>query len=84
MIRGSSPSRVPFPLSRLFPAALAVLAGACATTRPASFSKSALDAAVAGASRRCACRIGVSARHLESGRTYEIRADSEFESAAVV
>ena len=40
--------------------------------------------AVDEASRRCRCRIGVSARHLESGRTYEKNADAEFEAASVV
>ena len=71
-------------LSPLLPTAVFLLAGACATARSASSSSAAFDAAVAQASRRCACRIGVSARHLESGRTYERDGDSEFESASVI
>ncbi len=73
---------------RFFPAgspllALVILSAACATTRLPS-SIAALDARVAEASRRCGCRIGVSARHLESGRIYEKNADQEFEPASVV
>jgi len=60
--------------------ALALAAG-CATTRPA---RSPLDDAVAAASARCNCRIGVAARHLESGRRYEHLGDAEFEGASVV
>ncbi|MEP6767058.1 MAG: serine hydrolase [Acidobacteriota bacterium] len=64
---------------------LMALASGCATTRVApDRSTAAIDAAVAAASKRCGCRIGVSARHLESGRVYENRADQEFESASVV
>ncbi|MCA1582954.1 MAG: class A beta-lactamase-related serine hydrolase [Acidobacteria bacterium] len=64
---------------------LLLLASGCATTRVAADrSAAAIDAAVVAASKRCACRIGVSARHLESGRVYENRADQEFESASVV
>ena len=33
---------------------------------------------------RCGCRIGVVARHLESGRSYEHNARREFESASVI
>lgn len=64
--------------------ALSLLTSGCATSRAGSGTSAVLDLKVAEASRRCACRIGVSARHLESGRTYENRADSEFESASVV
>ncbi|MEP6800874.1 MAG: serine hydrolase [Acidobacteriota bacterium] len=64
---------------------LVALVSGCATSRPAQEgSGAALDAAVASAARRCGCRIGVSANHLESGRVYENRADQEFESASVV
>ena len=71
-----------------FPSLLAlfaalVLSAACATTRLPS-STAALDSKVAEASRHCGCRIGVSARHLESGRTYEKNADQGFESASVI
>ena len=54
----------------------------CATTASATAGK--LDGAVQGAEARCKCRMGVSARHLESGRTYEHNAQSEFESASVI
>jgi beta-lactamase class A len=66
---------------RLFPALLALSLAACATTRSAP---SAFDAAVSGAERRCQCRVGVAARHLESGRSYEHNGDMEFESASVI
>jgi beta-lactamase class A len=62
-------------------ASLFLLAG-CATT--ASTTAGKLDAAVQGAESRCRCRMGISARHLESGRTYEHNAQSEFESASVI
>ncbi|HLN57106.1 MAG TPA: serine hydrolase [Thermoanaerobaculia bacterium] len=58
------------------------LAG-CATTGRGG-KPSPIDAAVDAASRRCACRIGVAARHLESGWTYERNGAEEFESASVI
>lgn len=68
----------------LLPAFLAlILAGGCATAR-AGRGGSPIDAAVDAASRRCGCRIGVAARHLESGLTYERNAAETFESASVV
>jgi beta-lactamase class A len=58
---------------------------ACATTRPpAPGSPSALDDAVVSAQKRCLCRMGVSARHVESGRSYEHAGAAEFESASVI
>ena len=66
---------------RLSPILLILLATACATT---AGRKSPLDAVVESASRRCGCRMGVSARHLESGRVYAYNADAEFESASVI
>jgi len=61
---------------------LVVCVSGCATAgRPAA---SAIDAEVAAASARCGCRIGVAAKHLESGRSYEHLADAEFESASVI
>jgi beta-lactamase class A len=54
----------------------------CATTGGGRVSP--IDAAVDAASRRCACRIGVAAAHLESGRTYEKNGAREFESASVI
>src|SRR5712692_2126532 len=63
-------------------ALLVLLTTACASTGPGR--RSPLDVAVDAASRRCACRIGVAARHLESGRSYARNADAEFESASVI
>ena len=61
----------------------AIFAGGCATAGAAR-RPSAIDASVDAAARRCGCRIGVAARHLESGRSYERNADQEFESASVI
>jgi beta-lactamase class A len=61
--------------------ALLLLAAACATAPPAPVSP--IDRAVDAASSRCGCRIGVAAKHLESGRVYERLADSQFEGASV-
>jgi beta-lactamase class A len=58
-------------------------AAGCVSTKPAD-PNAGIDARVAEASRRCGCRIGVSARHLESGRVYEKNAQEEFESASVI
>ena len=69
---------------RLAPLALLVLAAACATARRADSRTSRIDAAVSEASRRCGCRVGVSARHLESGLSYEHEANESFESASVI
>ena len=55
----------------------------CATTRPAD-PNAGLDARVADISKRCGCRMGIYARHLESGRLYERNAQGEFESASVI
>ena len=60
-----------------------VLAAGCATAG-AGRGASPIDAAVDAASKRCGCRIGVAARHLESGLTYERNAAQEFESASVI
>ena len=61
---------------------LAVFAAACVTTGPAPTSS--FDAAVVTAQARCECRMGVAARHVESGRSYEHNGASEFESASVI
>ncbi len=61
---------------------LPLLAGCATMGRRAK--PSPIDTAVGAASRRCACRIGVAARHLESGRTYEKNGAEEFESASVI
>jgi beta-lactamase class A len=60
-----------------------LFAAACATARGGR-GVSPLDARVAEASRRCGCRIGVAARHLESGLSYEHNGGEEFESASVI
>ena len=54
----------------------------CASTAPSSTAR--FDAAVASAEARCRCRMGVAARHLESGRAYEHNGNAEFESASVI
>ena len=67
----------------LFPILISsLLVVSCATARAPNASS--LDAAVEAASRRCGCRIGMAARHLESGRTYEYNATETFESASVI
>ncbi len=65
--------------------ALAALVSGCATVGPpAPGSSAAFDAAVDAAELRCQCRVGVAARHLESGRTYAHNGAAEFESASVI
>ncbi len=63
---------------------MSVLAAGCATSGGAAADTATLDAAVASAQRRCQCRVGVSAQHVESGRSYAHNGDAEFESASVV
>lgn len=65
------------------PLLLCLLAAGCASTRPVS-PDAAFDAKMAELEKRCACRIGVAARHLESGKSYFFRADDTFESASVI
>jgi beta-lactamase class A len=60
---------------------LLVLAAGCATA--SRQTDAPIDRAVAAASVRCACRMGVAAKHLESGRSYTHLADAEFEGASV-
>jgi beta-lactamase class A len=63
----------------------ASLTGACASTPGrATPAPSSIDAAVDAGAKLCSCRIGVAARHLESGRTYERNAGEKFESASVI
>ena len=64
-------------------ALLLLVASGCATTG-AGRGASSFDAAVDAATKRCACRIGVAARHLESGKTYEHDGTEPFESASVI
>ena len=68
-------------LTPLAGVAALVFASACASAPPGETAS--IDGAVASASARCGCRIGVAAKHLESGRAYEHLADSEFEGASV-
>lgn len=66
-------------------AAVAALGAGCATSLPTGpGTPAAFDAAVATAERRCQCRVGVSAKHLESARTYSHNGAAEFESASVI
>jgi beta-lactamase class A len=65
--------------------ALCLFAAGCATTRPPEpGSAAAFDAAVSAAQVKCQCRVGVAAKHLESGRSYEHNGTAEFESASVI
>ena len=43
-----------------------------------------IEAAFGSAVRLCSCRVGVVARHLESGRSWERNASDRFEAASVV
>lgn len=65
----------------------AVLGVACAggRVRPVAARPvvSPIEAAVDGALRLCGCRVGIAARHLESGRSYERNATDRFEAASV-
>jgi beta-lactamase class A len=81
-VRSSSP-RPRVRHLRLFAFLALALTGGCATARGGR-GASPIDAAVDAASRRCGCRIGVAARHLESGLTYERNATLPFESASVI
>jgi len=58
------------------------LAAGCATT--SAPGPSAIDRAVDAASARCGCRMGIAAKHLESGRAYARLADADFETASVI
>lgn len=62
----------------------AALAGACASAPARVAPASPIDAAVDAGERLCSCRIGVAARHVESGLSYERNADQEFEAASVI
>jgi beta-lactamase class A len=62
--------------------AAALALGGCVSTGPAS--QATFDAAVSAAQARCKCRMGVAARHLETGRSYEHNGETEFESASVI
>ena len=63
----------------------AALSTACVTApAPPARSTSPIDAAVAAGTRLCSCRIGVAARHVESGLSYERNGGDEFESASAI
>jgi beta-lactamase class A len=73
----------------LLGAALATLLGVGCAGAPfrssvAPPATSPIDAAVEAGARLCSCRIGVAARHLESGLSYEHDASESFEAASVV
>jgi beta-lactamase class A len=55
----------------------------CASTAPAP-PENRFDSEMAALERRCGCRMGVAAIHLESGKSYFYRADEVFESASVI
>jgi beta-lactamase class A len=83
-VRGKhAPTKLQPNASLLFAFLALVFAAGCATAG-AGRGASPIDAAVDAASKRCGCRIGVAARHLESGLTYERNAAQEFESASVI
>jgi beta-lactamase class A len=66
-------------------AAMTAFGIGCATAGPpAPGSTAAFDAAVSSAELRCRCRVGVAAKHLESGRFYQHNGAAEFESASVI
>ena len=60
-----------------------VLATRCASTAPV-LPENRFDREMAGLEKRCGCRIGVAASHLESGKSYAYRGDEVFESASVI
>jgi beta-lactamase class A len=72
------------PRSRAPLLAAVLLGAACASapTRPGGSAE--IDRAVARATARCGCRLGIAARHLESGLSYEHDANRIFESASVI
>jgi beta-lactamase class A len=67
---------------RVLVLAAVVALAACASAGPTPASS--LDDAVSTAEARCKCRMGVAARHVESGRSYEHNGAAEFESASVI
>jgi beta-lactamase class A len=60
-----------------------VLASGCASTAPVSL-ESRFDQEMADLEKRCGCRIGLAASHLETGKSYAYRGDDVFESASVI
>jgi len=64
--------------------ALAVVqASGCVSTAPVP-PEARFDQQMAGLEKRCGCRIGLAAGHLESGKSYAYRGDDVFESASVI
>jgi beta-lactamase class A len=59
------------------------LATGCASTAPAP-RENRFDREMAGLEKRCGCRIGLAAIHLDSGKSYAYRGDEVFESASVI
>lgn len=70
--------------SRAIASLLSVLAFAASCATAGGPALSPIERAVAAASARCGCRMGIAAKHLESGLAYEHLADSEFEAASVI
>lgn len=73
----------------LFLAGTATLISCASTTSvrraPASVAPvSTIDAAVDAGTRACSCRIGVAARHVESGLAYDHLSGERFEAASVI
>jgi beta-lactamase class A len=62
---------------------LILFAAGCASTRPSS-PDAVFDAKMAQLEKKCRCRMGMAARHLESGKSYGWKADGTFESASVI
>jgi beta-lactamase class A len=76
-------ARSALPRARTLLVVTALLTGCATTSRPGG-AGDRLDARIAAIERRCSCRMGIAARHLESGRVYERNAEQDFESASVV
>lgn len=64
---------------------LVLLSAACASAPAAPARRaSPIEAAIDAGARLCSCRIGVAARHVESGLAYEKNAFETFEAASVI
>lgn len=76
--------RLAIALIALAAATATVACAGAGTAAPASLPASPIDLAVEAGSRACSCRIGVAARHVESGLAYERNAEETFEAASVI
>jgi beta-lactamase class A len=68
--------------ARIAPAVLLLAVAARCASAPRK-APSPIDAAVEAAQARCGCRMGIAAKHLETGRSYEHLAGESFEGASV-